>query len=88
MDYPFTLPDHPGLNLSLRTAGMFSGTKIFKDGVPLKRTTGSYSVPLADGSSLTLRVKVGFDLCTPKIVYAGQEIEVMPALPVFWVVWG
>ncbi len=88
MDYPFTLPGHPELNLALRTAGFFAGPKIIKDGVALVRKKGIYSLPLADGSTLTLRVKVGFDLCTPKIVYAGQEIEVMPALPVFWVVWG
>ncbi len=27
------------------------------------------------------------DMFTPKIVFAGQEIEVMPPLPPLWVVW-
>jgi len=88
MDYPFTLPGHPELNLALRTAGFFAGPKIIKNGVALVRKKGIYSLPLADGSSLTLKLKVGLDLYAPKIEYAGQVIEVIPALPVFWSIWG
>ncbi len=32
-------------------------------------------------------MKIGFDMYTPKILFAGQEIEAMPPLPAFWVVW-
>jgi len=87
MDYPFTLPGHSDLNLSLRSGGLFTGAKILKDGVPLKKAKAVVMVPLADGSSLELKMKVGFDMCTPKILFAGQEIEVMPPLPALWVVW-
>lgn len=87
MDYPFTLPGHPELNLSLREGGLVTGVKILKDGIPLNRTKGLYSVSLADGSSLQLKIKIGMDLFTPKIEFAGQVIEVMPSLPGFWVAW-
>jgi hypothetical protein len=87
MDYPFTLPGHPDLNLSLRSGGVLTGAKILKDGVPLKKSKAVVSVPLADGSSLELKIKVGLDMCTPKVLFAGQEIEVMPPLPGFWVAW-
>jgi len=87
MDYPFTLPGHSDLNLSLRSGGLLTGAKILKDGVPLKRSKAVVLVPLADGSSLELKIKIGFDMFTPKILFAGQEIEVMPPLPAFWVVW-
>jgi len=87
MDYPIELPGHTGLNLALRAGSLFTGAKILKDGVPLKKNKGAVSVPLADGSMIELKIKIGFDLCTPKIVYAGQEIEVMPPLPVYWMIW-
>ena len=87
MDYPFTLPGHADLNLSLRPGGVFTGAKILKDGVPIKRSKALVLVPLPDGSSLELKIKVEFDMCTPKILFAGQEIEIMPPLPAFWVVW-
>ncbi|WP_395751046.1 hypothetical protein [Prosthecobacter sp.] len=87
MDYPFQLPGHPNLNLSLRTGGFFSGVQILKDGVPLKRAKASIPVPLADGSTLELKIKTGFDMFTPKVHFAGQDIEVMPPLPALWVVW-
>jgi len=87
MDYPITLPGHSDLNLSLRLGGFLTGTKILKDGVPLKKTKGVVMVPLADGSALELKMKLGFDMSTPKILFAGQEIKVMPPLPAFWVVW-
>lgn len=87
MDYPFTLPGHSDLNLSLRSGGFLTGAKILKDGAPLKRSKAVVILPLADGSSLELKIKVGFDMFTPKILFAGQEIEVIPPLPAFWVVW-
>lgn len=87
MDYPFTLPGHSDLNLSLRLGGLFTGARILKDGIPLKKSKAVVLVPLADGSSLELKMKVGMDMYTPKILFAGQEIEVLPPLPVFWVVW-
>jgi hypothetical protein len=87
MDYPFTLPSHPELKLSLREGGLFTGPKILKDGVPLNRAKGFYLVSLADGSSLQLKIKIGLDLLTPKIEFAGKVIEVMPSLPGFWVAW-
>jgi len=87
MDYPLPLPGHSNLNLSLRLGGFLTGAKILKDGVPLKRSKAVVLVPLADGSSLELKIKVGFDLCTPKVLFAGQEIEVLPPLPAVWVVW-
>jgi len=87
MDYPFTLPGHSDLDLSLRSGGFFTGAKILKNGVPLKRSRAVVMVPLADGSSLELKIKVGFDMFTPKILFGGREIEVMPPLSSFWVVW-
>jgi|GEM_PF-4097392 len=61
MDYPFTLQDHPDLNLTLRPAGFFCAPEILKDGVPLRPQQGIYLVvPLADGSTLKLRMTFGF----------------------------
>lgn len=86
MDYPITLPGYPDLGLSLRSGGIFTGAKILKDGVPLKKSKTVVSVPLADGSALELKIKVGFD-GTPRIQFADQEIEVMPALHAAWAAW-
>ena len=87
MDYPIILPGYPDLRLTLRSGGFFTGAKVLKDDLILKRSKATVSVPLADGATLELKIKTGFDMFTPKIVFGGQEIEVMPALPVYWVVW-
>lgn len=87
MDYPFTLPGHSDLNLCLRSGGLFSGAQILKDGVPLKKSKAVIAVPLAEGSSLELKLKVGLDMFTPKVLFEDHEIEVMPPLPFLWVAW-
>jgi len=89
MDYPFTLPDRSGLNLALRPARYLSGLKILKDGVPLKRSMGIYTVPMANGTSLYLKLRVNLNLYnTPQIEYRDHVIDVLPALSGFWGFWG
>jgi len=83
MDYPFTLPDHPDLNLALRACRILADPKILKDGVPLSRTNGIYAVTLADGSTLDLKIK---NTLIPKIKHAGQVIDVVPKPSGFWIV--
>ncbi|MBA4150694.1 MAG: hypothetical protein H0X66_21485 [Verrucomicrobia bacterium] len=86
MNTPFKLPGHPDLNLSLST-GFFSWTTILKDGVPLERVDGIVNIPLADGSSLELKIKMGFDLFTPKVEFRRRNIEVFPRLHWLWMIW-
>ncbi len=64
MDYPFTLPGHPDLNLNLRAGGFFAGPQIWQDGVLLKKSKNAVQVPLADGSTLELTIKVGMEANT------------------------
>lgn len=88
MEYPIQLPGHADLKLTLRTAGAFSASKVLQDGIPLAKTKGSsYTVSLPDGEALSFRIKLGFDLYSPKIEFGGTVIEVVPALPATLVVW-
>lgn len=87
MDYPFTLPGYPNLNLALRPNGFFSSTKILHDGVPMKRSKGVYPLTLSDGTTLELKIKADLDIFSPKIVIAGQTIEVLPPISPLWLVW-
>lgn len=87
MDHPFVLPGYPDLNLSLRPGGFFGTAKILKDGVLLKKTKGITSVPLEDGSFLELKTKTGADPFGPKVVFAGEEIEVLPPVSPWWQMW-
>lgn len=43
-------------------------------------------VPLADGSVIELKIKVGLD-GTPKVQFENNSIEVMPPLHAAWTVW-
>lgn len=87
MDYPFTLPGHPGLKLALRPGGFFSSLKILQDGVPLKREKGVFLLPQSKGPALELKIKTGFDVFSPKVLFAGQQIEVLPRISPLWQVW-
>ncbi len=86
MDYPISLTKYPDLNLCLRPGGLFTGAQILKDNAPLKKSRSKVLVPLADGSTIELKIKSGLDM-TPKVEFQGIEMEVMPALPVPWMIW-
>jgi len=87
MEYPIQLPGHENLKLTLRTAGAFSASKVMQEGVPLAKAKGSYTVMLPGGETLLFKIKLGFDLYSPRIEFGGAVIEIVPALPIALVVW-
>jgi hypothetical protein len=87
MEYPFSLPGYPQLNLCLKTSGVLGGVRILLDGAELKPTKGSYIIPLTDGTQVEFRLKTGMDLSMPRVLFNGEVIEAAPPLPLLWILW-
>lgn len=87
MEYPFSLPGYPQLNLCLKKGSFLGGVRVLLDGAELKPTKRTYIIPLTDGTKVELRLKMGMDLSLPKVLFNGELVEAAPPLPVLWILW-
>ena len=83
MHYPFYLPGHEELKLTVTSPGLISGSQLFQDGKKLARQKGDYMITAQDGNIIPVKFKRNADFLHPKLLYNGEVYTIFREQPTY-----
>jgi hypothetical protein len=86
MEYPVEAPEFGDRHVTVQTSTLVSGPKLLVDGMPATKQGGAYMVPVANGQTIPVKLKGGFDPI-PAVEVAGRVIRLAPPLQWYEYVW-
>jgi hypothetical protein len=86
LDIPITLERFEGHEIVLRSR-LLSGTKLFMDGLEMRKKKNRVQLRANDGSTVELRMKFRFVDPVPNIEVYGRTIVLLPALEITDHIW-
>jgi hypothetical protein len=86
MEYTVDAPEFGDRRVTVQTSSLFSGPKLLVDGAPATKQGQQYLVPLANGQTVPVKLKAGFDPI-PAVEVAGRLIRLAEPLKWYEYVW-
>jgi hypothetical protein len=86
MEYTVDAPEFGDRRVTVQTSSLFSGPKLLVDETPATKQGQQYLVPVANGQTIPVKLKTGFDP-VPVVEIAGRQIRLVEPLKWYEYVW-